>query len=252
MFHTTHSQRAENNGFPYTMIDKLRHRTFEKPEPTRVRSVDTDMGFSAKKHIPFAALSMPYTAMHSEVPNLTSSDIMASHVKAIAANADRKAFEMLYGYYAPRLRSWCLKQRLTPETAEELVQETLISVWRKAASFDVDKASVSTWLFTILRNKRIDLLRKENRPALKPEDFEILQEPEKPADLCMIEATEAHSVNTSLAMLPPEQRSMIMKAFFEEKSHSDIALETGLPLGTVKSRIRLALMRLKISIGTQL
>ncbi len=251
MLQTLNAQAIDIKTIPYSMMDKLVGLSVDMPEPLKGTPIKTDMPLSLQKHIPASSASVPYTAMHPDVIKTPLSETMASHVKAIAARADQKAFKVIYEYYAPRLRSWCMKQRLAQETAEELVQETLIAVWRKAASFNADKASVSTWLFTILRNKRIDLLRKENRPELKSEDFEILVEPEKPADLCMIEATDAQSVNTSLAMLRPEQRSMIMKAFFEEKSHGDIALETGLPLGTVKSRIRLALIRLKISIGTQ-
>lgn len=191
------------------------------------------------------------SAMNSDDSKLKHADAMTGYVAHIAKRQDRKAFEAIYGYYAPRLRSWCLKQRLATETAEELVQETLIAVWRKSASFDAAKASVSTWIFTILRNKRIDLLRKENRPELKAEDFELLHEPEKSADIVLIDNDTTTVINQSLALLSPDQRSMIMKAFFEEKSHNDIAAETGLPLGTVKSRIRLALIRLKISIGPQ-
>jgi RNA polymerase sigma-70 factor, ECF subfamily len=171
---------------------------------------------------------------------------MRALIVAIADHQDKSAFARLYSYYAPRLKSYCQRQGMAAETAEEMAQEAMVSVWRRAATFDPAKASVSTWLFTIVRNKRIDLLRRENRPELKAEDFELLVEPEKGADENMAFAQSADDMGRVLEQLPPDQKSVLMKAFYEDKSHSEIAAETGLPLGTVKSRIRLALTRLKI------
>jgi RNA polymerase sigma-70 factor, ECF subfamily len=168
---------------------------------------------------------------------------------AIAARQDKSAFAALYRHFAPRLKSYCQRQGMPAETAEELAQEALVSVWRRAATFDPSKASVATWIFTIVRNKRIDLLRREKRPELKPEDFELLQEPEQTADITLSIAEEAGQIGRALEQLPHDQKAMLLKAFFEEKSHSEIAAETGLPLGTVKSRIRLALSRLKIGLN---
>jgi RNA polymerase sigma-70 factor, ECF subfamily len=174
---------------------------------------------------------------------------MIAAVRAIAANGSKSAFERLYRYYAPRLKAYCMRQGADAETAEELAQEALVSVWRKAASFDPAKASVSTWLFTIVRNKRIDALRRENRPELTAEDFEVLTEPEPGADESYAAAREAEAIGATLDKLPDEQKRVLIKAFYEDKSHSVIAAETGLPLGTVKSRIRLALTRLKVMVS---
>lgn len=170
---------------------------------------------------------------------------MRALITAIATRQDKAAFADLYRHYAPRLKAFCLRQGMTAETAEELAQEAMVSVWRRAATFDPAKASVATWMFTIVRNKRIDLLRRENRPELSAADFEVLQEPERGADDTMAFAESADQMVQALDQLPQEQKAVLMKAFYEDKSHGEIAAETGLPLGTVKSRIRLALMRLK-------
>jgi RNA polymerase sigma factor (sigma-70 family) len=172
----------------------------------------------------------------------------AALVAKVAASADRQAFASLFDYYAPRLRSYCLRQGAAMDVVEELVQEAMLVLWRKAGSFDPAKAQVSTWLFTIIRNKRIDRLRRENRPDLTEEDLSVFLSEASGADDAISATQDAIRLSAALELLPPEQRSMMTKAFFEDKSHSDIANETGLPLGTVKSRIRLALARLKIAI----
>ncbi len=169
-------------------------------------------------------------------------------VAAIAQHQDKQAFARLYGYYAPRLKGYCQRQGMAAETAEELAQEAMISVWRRAVTFDPAKASVSTWIFTIVRNKRIDLLRRERRPELKAEDFDVLVEPERGADQQVEAQQAAAQIAQRLDGLPEDQKSVLFKAFYEDKSHSEIASETGLPLGTVKSRIRLALSRLKVGL----
>lgn len=178
-----------------------------------------------------------------------ATDSFVAEVRAIAAHQDRAAFARLYSHYAPRLKAYCMRQGADPDTAEELAQEAMVSVWRKAASFDPAKASVSTWLFTIVRNKRIDMLRRENRPELSAEDFEVMLAPERSAADTVEAAQEAEEIGQTLEKLPAEQKLVLMKAFYEDKSHSVIAAETGLPLGTVKSRIRLALSRLKVMVG---
>jgi RNA polymerase sigma factor (sigma-70 family) len=172
----------------------------------------------------------------------------AALVARVATLADRSAFAALFNHFAPRLRSYCARQGAAPDITNELVQETMLVLWRKAASFDPAKAQVSTWLFTIIRNKRIDRLRRENRPELTADDLAIFANDQMSAHDEMSAHQDASRLAVALEALSPEQRSMMVKAFFEDKSHSDIAAETGLPLGTVKSRIRLALSRLKLSI----
>lgn len=164
---------------------------------------------------------------------------------AVAERQDRDAFAELFGHFAPRLAAFVMRSGADRELAEELAQEAMISVWRKAGSFDPARAAVSTWIFAIVRNKRIDRLRRENRPEITEDEYLAQYEPEKDA-LGVVETVEEQkTLRLSIRRLPNEQAEVIEKAFYEDKSHSVIADELGLPLGTVKSRIRLALGRLK-------
>jgi RNA polymerase sigma-70 factor (ECF subfamily) len=132
------------------------------------------------------------------------------------------------------------------ETAQEVAQEALIMVWRKAASFDRGRASAGTWIYTIARNKRIDLARRANRPAIETEDWLTVFASEEPdADKSVLDGQTYTRVKELLGGLSADQLVVIRKAFFEDKTHTAIAEELGLPLGTVKSRIRLALGRLR-------
>ncbi len=161
----------------------------------------------------------------------------------IAGARDRAAFGLLFDHFAPRLKAFLLRQGTTASTAEELVQEALLTVWRRAESFDPAQATVSTWIFTIARNKRIDWLRRERRPELDPHDPMLVPETTS-AEHALGASEEAALVRQAMLSLPVEQAEMIRMAYFEDKVHTTIAAETGLPLGTVKSRLRLALQRL--------
>ena len=159
----------------------------------------------------------------------------------IAAAADRSAFAELFQHFAPRVKSYALRLGAAGPAAEELAQETLLAVWRKAAQFDPSRASASTWIFTIARNLRIDALRRE-RPLPAPEDD---ADPAPLADQLLAGAEEDGRVRKALKSLPPEQLQVIELSFFTETPHSAIAERLGLPLGTVKSRLRLAMARLR-------
>jgi RNA polymerase sigma-70 factor (ECF subfamily) len=166
-------------------------------------------------------------------------------VEAVANARDRQAFVDLFHYLAPRLKGFAMRRGLDPAAAEELVQETLLAVWRKADTFDRSRATASTWAFTILRNKRIDMFRREGYP-----EVELAKAAEQAADgetaqERMQLAEAGQDLRIAMQALPQEQSDILQKAFFEEKSHRAIAAELGLPLGTVKSRIRLALSRLR-------
>lgn len=171
-------------------------------------------------------------------------------MRAVAESGDRAAFATLYEHFAPRLKAYLLRLRVPEDVAEELAQESLISAWRRAASFDPAQASVSTWLFTILRNKRIDRLRREKRPELDPDDPALVPEAEPSADMLMIAMQDEAQLRSALKTLPEEQIHLLRLAFFSDLSHRDIAQRENLPLGTVKSRIRLALSRLKLQLET--
>jgi RNA polymerase sigma-70 factor (ECF subfamily) len=165
---------------------------------------------------------------------------------AISTHGDRAAFARLFSFYAPRVKSYLMRQGAGDGVAEELVQETFLSVWRKAGLFDPRKASAATWIFTIARNLRIDALRRSFRPELDPNDPALVPEPATPPDQEMESGQMYGLVRTAFQQLPEDQAAVIKLAFLEDKSHSQIAAELRLPLGTVKSRLRLALRRMRV------
>lgn len=156
---------------------------------------------------------------------------------------DRAAFAELFGHFAPRIKGFLMRSGADAGLAEECAQDVMTTLWRKADRFDPSRASLSTWLFTIARNRRIDLLRRENRP--EPEELPWGPEPEPDqADLVSLQQ-ETNKLGKAIAALPPAQRDLIEKAYFGELTQSEIAGLTGLPLGTIKSRLRLTLDRLR-------
>lgn len=168
---------------------------------------------------------------------------MSAHVSAIAARGDRDAFAALFSHFAPRVKSYLLRLGATPEAAEELAQETLLAVWRKAAAFDPQRAAASTWVFTIARNLRIDALRRERLPIAQ-DLAEASPQPATP-HAAMAALQDEARIASAIAGLSAEQAQVVRLAFFSDKPHSQIAGELGLPLGTVKSRLRLAMARLR-------
>lgn len=163
---------------------------------------------------------------------------------AVGKKQDKAAFAELFEYFAPRIKSFLMKGGANPDQADELAQETMIAVWQKAEQFDPAKASASTWIFTIARNKRIDAIRKVPRPEVDADDIDLADDA-LPASEMLSQQQETDIMADAIGALPPEQADLLYKSFFEDKTHADIAKETNLPLGTVKSRIRLALDRLR-------
>jgi RNA polymerase sigma-70 factor (ECF subfamily) len=170
-------------------------------------------------------------------------------IEAIAQQRDRAAFTALFGYFGPRVKAWMLSAGTSLTAAEELVQETMLTVWQKARLFDPSQASPSTWIFTIARNQRIDLLRRERHPSTLMAGW--FEEPEVPlqADSVLDMAQQETRIRLALGKLPSEQAEVIWKAFFEDKVHAEIERELGIPLGTIKSRLRLAISRLRRMLG---
>lgn len=179
-------------------------------------------------------------------------DPWADLVRQVAQTRDRAAFQQLYKHYTPLIRAFLLKSMgagADRSEAEEITQEVLIKVWNKAASFNPAKASVNTWIFTIARNTRIDFIRRNERNDRKIEIEDIWHEPESPEPLVDLQQRRAEQViRQAMTSLPDEQLQVLYKAFMEGKSHNEVAEEMDLPLGTVKSRIRLALSKLQILI----
>lgn len=163
----------------------------------------------------------------------------------VARNKDKSAFIALFEEMAPKLKAYLMRTGSDAAAAEELVQDVMLTIWRKAETFDPRQANAATWIFTIARNRRIDRFRRENRPDLDPEEPMLLPSAPDQADDVVSLSQDSERLAAALRTLPTEQAELLEKAFYEDKAHSAIAEETGLPLGTVKSRIRLALNRLR-------
>ncbi len=166
-----------------------------------------------------------------------------AQMRAIRDERDSAAFAELFRHFAPRVKAFLMRSGASEPLAEECTQEAMATVWRKAQLFDPTRASVSTWIFTIARNRRIDVIRKERRP--EPEDLAWGPEAEPDQEDVLALQQESEKLAVALATLPEKQRKLVEQAYFGDLTHSQIAAETGLPLGTIKSRIRLALERLR-------
>ena len=180
-----------------------------------------------------------------------SADQMAENLAAVADTGSNEAFRKLFEHFAPRVRAFIGRQGTDPGMSEEVVQETFINIWKKARLFDPQKAAVSTWIFAIARNARIDLLRKAHRPTPDFDDPAFVTAKEPSAHHLVSRAQESMRLKKILAILPSEQQEVLRLAFFEEKTHPEVAAELGIPLGTVKSRVRLALGRIRSELGEQ-
>ncbi|WP_291844264.1 sigma-70 family RNA polymerase sigma factor [Maricaulis sp.] len=175
---------------------------------------------------------------------------MSRLLARVGQTRDRAAFRAVFDHFAPRIRAFLLQRRLTSALADDLTQDVMLAVWRRAASFDPSKAAASTWIYTIARNQHIDHFRKVQRASRMDETDPSLQPVPPPAadDLCE-QAEAAETVGKALEALSPDQRQVVEMAFTEGLSHSEIAERLNLPLGTVKSRIRLAMGKLKTTLG---
>jgi len=177
-----------------------------------------------------------------------AADEPAALIIVIARSADRSAFARLFGHFAPRVKSYMLRLGAAPEAAEELAQEAMLSVWRKAALFDPARAGASTWIFAIARNLRIDAIRRERRPKIEDDPTDA-PEAEAAADAVVEAGQRDARLREAVAVLPADQAEVVKLSFFQDKAHSEIARDLDLPLGTVKSRLRLALNRLRGLVG---
>ncbi|MDQ0420407.1 sigma-70 family RNA polymerase sigma factor [Rhizobium sp. CRIBSB] len=167
---------------------------------------------------------------------------------AVGRDRDIEAFETIFKYYGPKVRSYMAKLARDGQAAEELMQETMLAVWNKAEQFDPSRGNVSSWIFTIARNLRIDAFRREKRPVFDPTDPAFVPDDVPPADVEFEGRQEADRLRRAMETLPPEQLELLKMSFYREASHSTIAAELGLPMGTVKSRIRLAFAKLRAAL----
>ncbi|WP_421723121.1 sigma-70 family RNA polymerase sigma factor [Bauldia sp.] len=181
-----------------------------------------------------------------------SAETLNACIRSVAASQDRAAFEVLFRHFAPRVKSYLLTSDGGAAAAEELMQETMVTVWRKAGQFDSSKASASTWVFTIARNLRIDAYRRERRPELDPNDPALVPAADPQPDRVVEGQQAADKIKVAMADLSPAEQAILRLAYFEDKPQSVIAKQLGIPLGTVKSRLRLAFGKLRAALAPSL
>ena len=169
----------------------------------------------------------------------------SSLILSVARNQDQEAFKRLFEHFAPRVKTFMVRSGATVGQAEELAQETLLTVWRKAKLFDAGRAGPTAWIFTIARNLRIDGLRRAGREKNAISNMDEPGEDAEQPDEVYISMERDERVRSAIASLSEDQRRVVQLSFVEDKAHPEIARELDLPLGTVKSRIRLAMKRMR-------
>jgi RNA polymerase sigma-70 factor (ECF subfamily) len=168
------------------------------------------------------------------------------------ADRDRAAFVELFARYAGRIKGFMMRSGASAQDADEIVQDVMVSIWRRSGTFEPSRAAASTWIFAIARNRRIDMIRRSRRPSPDPAD-PLFQPDPAPDGLDLVSRAEQDGrVRASLSSLPPEQRAVLVAAFYDGLSHAAIAAALNLPLGTVKSRMRLAFRHLRGVLGEDL
>lgn len=195
--------------------------------------------------------NLSVVAIDAPSPALTPQDALSADVVAIAAAADRQAFARLFAHFAPRIKGYMTRQGLSPARSEDLAQETMLTVWRKAALFDPARADAATWIFTIARNLRIDAQRREGRPTAPEESLEHMPDHAPPADAVAAAGQASRRVRAALKELPEDQAEVVRLSFFLDLAHPAIAEKLNLPLGTVKSRLRLAMGKMRKALGEE-
>ena len=185
--------------------------------------------------------------MIAELTTGAQADSTAAWIVAIAQDRDRESFIALFTAFAPKVKAYLMRQRVTDQTAEELTQEVFLAIWRKAHQFDPDRATASAWIYTITRNRRVDHLRRERHP----DDGRIDIPPDAqltPEDMIKTQQWEER-LRLAIRGLPREQAQVLQLSFFDDLTHPEIAEKLGVPLGTVKSRIRLATSHLRSALA---
>lgn len=172
----------------------------------------------------------------------------AELTRAVATDRDQKAFAELFNYFSPRIKSYFLQLGANAEQAEDMSQDVMSVLWHKAHLFDSTKSSLSTWLFRVARNRRIDLLRRDKSALIDINDPIFIPPEITPPDEAIEEGERDENVRKALALLHGKHADIIRMSFFLGLSHSQISEQSGLPLGTVKSRIRVAFQKLRVSL----
>jgi RNA polymerase sigma-70 factor (ECF subfamily) len=187
-----------------------------------------------------------YMTLADDRSAVPSPEELAELIRRVAARGDRQAFAALFRFYAPRLKSFLGRQGYGEVECEDLVQEAMLNIWRRASSFDPAKAGASTWIYTIARNLGIDRRRRDGKGASWRELTTVEEaDPDPSVEARMIAVESESRVRHALRTLPDEQAAVIRMTFYGEDPQAEIARTLGIPLGTVKSRVRLALARLR-------
>ena len=183
--------------------------------------------------------------INADTFSINTDDDLTLSVELVGKNQDKLAFNNIFRYFAPRLKSFLVKAGSTDSQAEEVIQEVMIAVWTKSSTYDSNKSSVSTWIYTIARNKRIDKIRKEKRHYLSESDEGLEIPVDSTQEKEIFSAQVSNSLKKYMENLPEEQSKLLKLSYFYNKTHADISTELKIPLGTVKSRIRLALTKMR-------
>lgn len=196
------------------------------------------------------------THLTSVKPGEQRTDTWSELLGRVGKDKDQVAFKKLFDHFAPLIKGFCLNntnQSFGNDAAEEIVQEVMLKIWQKAPSYDPSKAAASTWIYTVMRNARIDLMRRNKRHQTDNSPIEVddlWDEDSTTGPVSQFQRLrDAEVVQQSFKILPSEQRKALTEVYMKGKSHSEVASESGLPLGTVKSRVRMGLQKLQAHIG---
>ncbi|MEQ1899481.1 MAG: sigma-70 family RNA polymerase sigma factor [Devosia sp.] len=184
-------------------------------------------------------------ATDNSEPQRSMSDLLAE----VGRTRDVATFELLFRHFAPRVKAYMAKTGSPSPLAEELMQETMVAVWNKSALYDPSKGAASSWIFAIARNQRIDAYRRDRRPEFDLDDPALATDPDPMADVRMESEQSAKQLRSEMARLPPDQAEVLRLSFYEDQSQSEIAETLRVPLGTVKSRMRLAFSKLRLTLS---
>ena len=204
---------------------------------------------------PVQPRGLSFVTLHQSRNAMPSSEELNLWAQAVALDGDRQAYAALYKHFAPRVKAYLVRLGTADGLAEELTQEAMVSVWRKAAQFDAVRASASTWVFTIARNLRVDHFRRLGNRAPQADGFDRNEADELPDTQPLPEdrldsRQQEEGVRSAMKQLSPEQALVLRMSFYEDTPHARIASELGIPLGTVKSRLRLAIGHLRRLVAT--
>lgn len=196
--------------------------------------------------------------LHAVSNNDARTDTWTEHLVKVGKSRDQASFQALFEHFAPLIKGFCLSntsQNFSPDAAEEIVQEVMLKVWQKAPSFNPTKAAASTWVYTVMRNARIDLMRRNKRHNHDNDSIDVDDLWDEDSALAPVaqfqKIRNEEVVRSSFEILPTEQRQALVEVYMKGKSHSEVATETGLPLGTVKSRVRMGLQKIQAHLSAK-